>query len=349
MVDVVGKREAGAGTASDETRRGPAPRPSARRGSTMPLVRFLEKYVVIIALVLVVAVFSVTKTAVFPTGGNIKSILTTQAVLLVVALTLTVVLAAGDLDLSIGGMIGFTAVFVAELTSVRGMSWPAALLLSLVAAVAVGMANGALIVGVRVNPLIVTLAMGTLLDGLSSAVSNSSTIGPLPATLTNFFGSRFLGIGVPFWFAVVLLAAFWYVMHHLPVGRALYFTGEGRESARLIGVRVTRVRVIAFLVSAVGAWLAGVILVGQTGAAQAGVGDPYLLPAYASAFLGAATIRPGRFNPLGTIVGALLLAVGTDGLQLFGIATWVTQVFDGAILIVAVTAAALLGRIRVRS
>lgn len=310
--------------------------------------RFLERYVVILALIVIVVVFSIVKSQTFPTTGNIDSILTTQAVLLVVSLGLTVVLSAGDLDLSIGGMIGFSAVWIADLMSVHGMAWPLALALSLLVAIAVGSFNGFLIVGVRVNPLISTLAMGTLLDGLGSAVSNASTIGELPIGFTNFFSDRFLGIGLPFWFGLILLAVLAFVFYQLPVGRHLYFTGEGRESARLIGIRVTRVRVIALIVSAVGAWFAGVILLGQTGAAQAGVGDAYVLPAYAAAFLGAATITPGRFNPIGTLVGVLLLAVGTDGLQLFGLATWVTQVFDGGILIIAVSAAALLGRARAR-
>jgi len=310
--------------------------------------RLLERYVVILALIAIVVVFSIVKSATFPTTGNIDSILTTQAVLLVVSLSLTVVLSAGDLDLSIGGMIGFSAIWIADLMSVHGMAWPLALALSLLVAVTVGAVNGILIVGVRVNPLISTLAMGTLLDGLGSAVSNASTIGDLPVGFTNFFGDRWLGIGLPFWFALILLAVLAFVFYQLPIGRHLYFTGEGRESARLIGIRVTRVRAIALIVSAVGAWFAGVILLGQTGAAQAGVGDPYVLPAYAAAFLGAATILPGRFNPIGSLVGVLLLAVGTDGLQLFGLATWVTQVFDGGILIVAVAAAALLGRARAR-
>jgi ribose transport system permease protein len=310
--------------------------------------RLLERYVVVIALVAIIVVFSIVKSATFPTTGNIDSILTTQAVLLLVATSLTLVLSTGDLDLSIGGMIGFASVFAADLMSVHGFAWAPALLLSLVAAIAVGLVNALLIVSIRVNPLISTLAMGTLLDGIAAAISNSTTIGELPIGFTNFFGDSWLGIGRPFWFALILLVVLIFVMHQLPTGRHVWFTGEDRNAARLIGIRVTRIRVVALVISALGAWFAGILLLGQTGAAQAGVGDPFLLPAYASVFLGAATIRPGRFNPIGTLVGVLLLAVGTDGLQLFGLATWVTQVFDGGILIVAVSAAALLGRARAR-
>lgn len=322
------------------------PTQRSRRGSSL-ISTLLERYVVVVALIAVIVFFTLARPTTFPTAGNIKSVLTTESVLLIVALALTVVLATGDLDLSIGGMIGFTAVCIAQLTS-SGVSWPVALLVSLVIAIAVGLFNALMIVRIRVNPLIMTLAMGTLLDGAASAISNAQTLGLQPSLLTVVLGSSFAGIGFPFWLSIVLLVVLAYLMHLTPVGRSLYFTGEGMEAARLIGIRVKRVRTIGLLVSALGAWVGGVVLVGQTGAAQAGIGDPYLLPAYASVFLGAATIFPGRFNPLGTFVGALLLAIGTNGLQLFGFDTWVTQVFSGGILVAAVGAAALFGAARTR-
>jgi ribose transport system permease protein len=310
--------------------------------------RFFEKYVVIFALIAVVIVFSITRSATFPTASNIESLLTTQSVLLIVSLTLTVLLASGELDLSIGGGIGFSSVFAADLMVNHAVAWPLALLFALLAALLIGAINSFFVVKVRMNPFITTLAMGTVLDGAASAVSSSATIGNLPTGFTDIFQKQFLNIGLPFWFGIVVLILMVFVMHQMPVGRRLWFTGEGRESARLMGIRVNRIRVAAFFISAIGAWAAGIILVGQTGAAQAGNGDAYTLPAYAAAFLGAATIRPGRFNPMGTFIGVLLTAVGNDGLQLFGLATWVTQVFDGGILIVAVAAAVLLGRARAR-
>lgn len=302
---------------------------------------FVERYVIVAALVVVIAVFSILKPDSFFTVDNLQTILTTQAALIVMALCLSLVLAAGDLDLSVAGVVGISSVLAAWFSAVLGLATWLSLLLSFLFAVVVGLTNAVLIVRIRVNALIITLAMGTLLDGISSAVTHSTTIGNIPSDLITIFSARFLGIGLPFWYTVGVGLILWYVMHHMPSGRYVYFTGEGREAARLVGIRVTRIRIVAFAVSAVGAWLAGVIILGQTGAAQAGVGGPYLLPVYASAFLGAATIRPGRFNPIGTFVGALLLAVGSTGLQLFGLNTWVTQVFSGSILIIAVSVAAL--------
>lgn len=301
----------------------------------------LVPYAVPATLVILAITFSALKPQTFFTLANAQTILTTQSVLLVVALSLTVVLAAGDLDLSIGGMIGFTGVLVAWLTTIQGISIGFGLLLSLVAALLVGVINAVLIVKLSVNSLITTLAMGTLLDGLSTAFSNSETLGGIPSPVRTFANTRFLGIGTPFWYAVVLLVLLWFVLGHTPRGRFVYFTGEGREAARLAGIRVDRIRIGAIIVSALGAWLAGLILLGQTGSAQAGVGDSYLLPAYAAVFLGAATIKLGRFNPFGSVIAVLVLAVGSTGLQLFGLANWVTDVFDAGVLIVAVAFAAL--------
>lgn len=315
---------------------------------TLKVGELAERGVVPLVFVGLIILFSVLKPEAFFTVANLQSVLTTQAVLLVVALSLTVVLAAGDLDLSIAGVISITSILLAKLIG-DGMAEPVALLVSLGVALLVGLVNAALIVRVNVNPLIMTLAMGTLLTGCASAISNSATLALPSGHITTFLNLRFLGIGTPFWLSVGLLVVLLYVLQWMPAGRAIYFTGEGRDAARLIGVRVTKIRVLALVASAVGAWCGGVILVGQTGAAQAGLGDPYLLPAYASAFLGAASIIPGRFNPIGTYVGALLLAVGTTGLQIMGLQTWVTQVFTGAILIAAVTAAAVLAAMRRRA
>ncbi len=301
----------------------------------------LVPYAVPATLVLLAGTFSVLKPQTFFTLGNAETILTTQSVLLVVALSLTVVLAAGDLDLSIGGMIGFTGVLVAWLTTINGIPIAFGLLLSLAAALLVGAINAVLIVKLSVNSLITTLAMGTLLDGLSTAFSNSETLGNIPSPVSTFANTRFLGVGIPFWYAIALLVLLWFVLGHTPGGRYVYFTGEGREAARLAGIQVDRIRMAAIVVSALGAWLAGLILLGQTGSAQAGVGDSFLLPAYAAVFLGAATIKLGRFNPLGSVVAVLVLAVGSTGLQLFGLANWVTEVFDAGVLIVAVAFAAM--------
>lgn len=300
---------------------------------------FLERYVVAITLVALIVIFSVLKTSTFATLDELKSILTTQAALLILAVGLTVSLGAGEFDLSIAGVISLSAIMVAKVGASHGTAL--ALIIPLAVALISGSVVSLLIVRFRANSFIVTLATGTLLTGVGEGVSGSVTLGNVPHGVTSMMTGQFLGVGLPFWYAVVIIAGLWFFLEHTPTGRYVYFTGEGRRAASLAGIRVDRIRVLALLITAVGAWAAGAVLVGQTSAANSTFGEPYLLQAFAAAFLGAATIKTGRFNIIGTVIAVFLLAVGSTGLQLFGLATWVTDVFDGAILIIAITFASI--------
>jgi ribose transport system permease protein len=186
--------------------------------------------------------------------------------------------------------------------------------------------------------------MGSVVGGVALAIFGAETIGGLPQDLTTVVRAEVLGIGIAAIFAIALGAILWYFLEHTPGGRHLFFTGEGREPARLAGVRVNRIRFGALVSSALFAWLAAMVLAGQTGAAQATYGQPFLLPAFAAGFLGATTIKPGRYNAWGTVVAVYLLAVGTTGLQLLGAANWVEDVFNGAALVLAVTLSRIVSR-----
>ncbi len=323
-------------------RSGTAPPASSRLS---PLLKDIAKrYMVVFALLALIIAFSVLKPATFFTSGNLATILTTQAALLVVAVTLAIALAAGEFDLSIAGTIGFCGILVAHLSANLRIPLSVSVLVVLVIGILIGLTNSLFVVYFRVSSFIVTLALGTLLTGAALGISGSSTISNLPEGFAILMQHRFLGVGLPFWYAAVIVALCWFLLEQTPFGRYLFFTGEGREAAALAGVRVNKVRVISLVVSAVGAAFAGIVLVGQTGAADASFGDSYLLEAFAAAFLGAATIKAGRFNILGAVVAVFLLSVGTTGLQLFGLANWVTNVFEGAVLIAAVTFAGLFDR-----
>ncbi len=303
-----------------------------------------SRYAVVLVLIAMVIGFSLAAPDTFFTTGNFKTIAQTQVVLVVLALGLTVALAAGEFDLSIGAMIGFSGALVASLTSQAHWSVGAALLVSFLVALSVGAINGFLVVVFRVSSFITTLGMGTLILGVALAVTGSTVIGNIPASLTNPVRTQAIGLELPVFFALGLTILLWYFFEHTPLGRYVFFTGEGPEAARLAGVRVDRIRFGALVVSALFAWLGGIIFLGQTGAADANFGGPFLLPAFAAAFLGATTIKSGRFNAWGTVVAVFLLATGSTGLQLLGAADWVDYVFYGGALILAVTLAQLASR-----
>ena len=303
----------------------------------------LYRYAVVVALAVLILFFSVIEPATFPTLGNLRTIVNSQGVLLVMALGLTAPLIAGDFDLSIGATLGFCGTLVAALVGTLGWDGTPAMLLTLGAAVLIGLVNGWMVVSIGINAFIATLASSTVLAGLTLYVTNGTILTTIPVALENFAQTRIpgLGIGVPAIVGFILTALLWYAYEHTPVGRQLFFVGEGREVARLVGLPVRRLRVGAFVTSAVFSGLAGMLLAGELGGLAPSVGPTFLLPAYAAAFLGATTIKPGRFNAVGTLVALYLLVVGVTGLELLGVASWVEQVFNGVALAVAVAFARL--------
>ncbi|MHB8398053.1 MAG: ABC transporter permease [Candidatus Limnocylindrales bacterium] len=300
-------------------------------------------YAVLIALVFLIAVFSLVAPTTFPTIGNVRAIVNSQGVLLILALGLTMPVISGDFDLSVGFNMGLAGTLVAALSGAWG--WPDALAIvaTLGVAALVGLANGWLIVYVGIDAFIATLASGTVLGGLTLFVSNGSILTTVPASLETFAQAKVptLGIATPALAGFALALVLWYVYDHTPLGRWLYFVGEGREAARLTGLRVKPIRLAAFIGSGLVSGLAGLLLTGELGGMSPAVGPTFLLPAYAACFLGATTIKPGRVNAIGTVVGLYLLVVGVTGLELLGVESWVEQVFNGIALIVAVAFARL--------
>jgi ribose transport system permease protein len=202
----------------------------------------------------------------------------------------------------------------------------------------VGLIHSLFIVYFRVPSLVVTLGSTSLMSGIVQWMTNSTTIGGIDDNLVNaVVGYRLFGIPYAFYYALVAALAMWYVFDYTPLGRRLLFVGRGREVARLNGIAVNRVRVGALVTSSVLASAAGILYAGILGSADPFSGLNYLLPAFAAAFLGATTIQPGRFNPWGTIVAVYFLGTGITGLSMLGIPLWVTSVFNGGALILAVT------------
>ena len=146
-----------------------------------------------------------------------------------------------------------------------------------------------------------------------------------------------LGIPYAFYYASAAAVVMWYVFDYTPLGRGLLFVGRGREVARLNGIAVDRVRLGALDHVRRSVAAAGILYAGVLGSADPYSGLNFLLPAFAAAFLGATTILPGRFNPWGVIVAVYFLATGITGLTMLGIPLWVTNVFNGGALILAVT------------
>jgi ribose transport system permease protein len=310
----------------------------------------LNNYAAVGVLLLFIIGFSIARPHQFPTLGNFKTIVFTESVLALLSLGVVAPLVVGEFDLSVGSALSFGAVVSAELIS-GGTSVPVTILLVLLMGLAIGLINAALIVRLEVSSFIATLGTGILLDGLTLWVSGGQTIyNGIGPSFTQLGRNTIFGVlPLPGLYVIVAAGIIWYVLENTPLGREMYVTGYGRNAARLAGIRVERRIVLAFVMSGVVAALSGLIQAANLGSASPGIGAAFLLPAFAAAFLGSTTIKAGRFNVGGTLVAAVLLAVGITGLELMGAQPYVQQFFYGGALIVSVAfAQAGVRRLRAR-
>lgn len=298
----------------------------------------IERFALLGVWALTIVGFGIGQPESFLTWGNFAVMFASQAPLALLALALIVPLTAGDYDLSVGATVTLSSMLIGVLNAQQGMPIGWVIALALAAGAFVGAVNAFFIVYFRIPSLVVTLGTASLVSGIVMWLSNSSTISGISDWLVQaVIGGQLFGIAYAFYYALAAVIVLWYVLEYTPAGRRLLFVGRGREVARLNGIDVGRTRTGALIVSSLLASLAGIVYAGVLGSADPFSGTNFLLPAFAAAFLGATTLLPGRFNPWGTFLAVYFLATGINGLSMLGIPIWVTNVFNGAALILAVT------------
>ena len=306
----------------------------------------LERYALLLALGSVLITFALLPATSdkFLTTANLKFVLNNQAVPVLVALAVMLPLIVDEFDLSVGALAGLSSVVAAASMTRFGLGWGPAMLLAVAVAAAVGLFNGLLVARAGISSLVATLGVSSIIIGLLTwYTGGESVLGTYP--------SAFLELGSWPWPLVLLAVAtavLWYVLEQTPFGRRTYAVGSNREAARLVGIDVTAKVTVAFVLSGTLAGIAGVVAVARNSGANPTVGPGLLLPALAAAYLGATAFRR-VFNPLGTMVGVLLVAFTVSGFTLAGIEPWVKDVINGTMLLVAIAAVAALRRRNTRT
>ena len=280
----------------------------------------------------------------FVSAANAFSILIDAAPLVLLALCELVVMLVAGIDLAVGAIAGFTGAIAATLM-LQGMAWPLATLLALLAATLAGALQGVVINYLRVTDFISTLAGLSIFSSLTLIITDGEPMN-INANGFNALGEgHLLGVPTQIWIAafIVVLVALWLGL--TASGMHLYAIGGNRTAAYRAGIRVRRLRSLAYAFSGLSAGIAGVILAAQLATADPNAGRGQELPAIAAVVIGGVSLFGGRGSVWGAVLGALILSTILDGLVLLNISPFYTELVEGIVILLAV----MMGHLRKRS
>jgi len=310
--------------------------PSPPRSRWESLAR-IKKELTILAVMIALAIITALLNPVFLNAENLRNTIRHVSLISLFALGEAVVIIAGGIDLSVGSMICLSAVTTSYLTMYGGFGIVGAASVGLGLTLLAGLGQGLVITWLGVQPFVATLGSMLLLRGFAEVLTGGTDIG--------FHGEyprfRFLGEGVglgmpmPFWFALVAIAVTAFVMHRTLFGRYCYAIGSNAEAARLSGVPVRRVRLVTFVASAGLSGVAGLLYVAYLPSATPSLGSAYELHAVAAAVLGGCSLLGGRGSVFGVLIGAGIMQITFNAVNLIGKSLW-QNVVAGLVILVAV-------------
>jgi ribose transport system permease protein len=299
--------------------------------------RLVPVYGLVILTVLLAVFFSLLLPETFPTMINLRSIIGDKAIIAILSLAVMIPMVTGKIDLTVGYGIVLWHILAISLQTRFGLPWPLAVLVVLMLGGFVGFLNGVLVEIAQIDSFIATLGTGTILYAIAMWHSQGhQVVGIAPDGFYAIAGLFVLDLPITGYYVLALTLALWIVLEYLPIGRYFYAIGANPKAAALNGIPVRRFTIAAFVSSGLLTAFAGVLLASRLRIGQASVGLEYLLPALVGAFLGSTTIKPGRVNVWGTIVGVAILAIGISGIQQFGASFFVEPLFNGVTLLVAI-------------
>ncbi len=310
------------------------------------MLEFFKRYGTLIGFALIILFFWINLPDTFMTMRNWLNVSQQVSMLAVVAFSMTIVMVMGDFDLSVGSMATLSAIVAAVLFSM-GYSVPVGIAAGLMVGAAGGLFNGFLVSYIGILPFVTTLGTLTMFSGIAFFVSDGKTIfgRDIPKGFSGFARSgvdlEIIGISnvtVP---AMTLMAIFmlflvWFILEQTAFGRRLYAIGGNYEAARLAGIKVRSIRMIAFSLTGFGAAIGGLMLASRVASANPTQGAGLMLDAFATVFLGMTMSSQGEPRVLATFVGVLFLGVLDNGLTQMSVDSYVREILVGAIIISAV-------------
>jgi ribose transport system permease protein len=296
----------------------------------------LQKFGPLLALI-VVCIGLAFMSPNFLTVSNSFDVMRQVSINALIAFGMTLSILLGGIDLSVGSILAVSSVLAAMMLR-GGYGAGAAVGIAMLAGAGMGTLNGVVIAKGNVAPFIATLGMMTLLRGVGLVLSHGSPISGFPSGFFAMLGGGYVArlIPVPVVLMLAMFAVFWFVLTRTVFGRHVYATGGNSEAAKLSGVNTNRVQILVYTISGAMAALAGVILTSRLDSAQPTAGAGYELDAITAVVLGGTSLAGGRGWIFGTLVGALLIGVLNNGLNLMGVSAFYQQVVKGSVILLAV-------------
>ena len=324
-------------------------RVTARRDFRQMVLNWFRE-LTLVPVIVVLMIAGAVVNPIFFSPSNLINVAEGGAALGMVVVAESLILLTGKFDISLQGTFGLAPLLGAWLIAPRaseglGTQWSPwiGLLVVLLVGLAVGTFNGFLVIKANFNAFIFTLAMSILLTGLQLGWLGGQTVYNLPEAFIYLGAESWFGVPVAVWVTVATFAvAAWFLRYHR-VGRAMYAIGGNLEAARAAGIRVDRIRIAVFMVASVLAALGGLMQAGRVTAVTAGQGSNLIFGVFAAAVIGGISLEGGRGRMVGALTGVILLSLVTNILTLSNISsTWIDAV-DGAIILIALGLAKVIG------
>ena len=292
----------------------------------------IREYGMVVALLLICGIFSITS-PVFLTQPNIANILNQVAINAVLAVGATFVILSGGIDLGLGSYVAITGVLTAMSVQNEAFPLPVGLAVGLCSGTIIGLVNGVVITKGKIAPFVVTLGMMTITRGAALVISNGRPVSNLSDSFNDLSVNSLFGVQYPIIIVLVVIAAAAIILNKTIFGRRVYAVGGNDEATRAAGISVDRVKIYVYALAGGLAGLAGILQASRITTGQPNIGVGYELDAIAAVVIGGTSLSGGFGKLSGTIVGALIIGVINNGLDLLNVSSYYQQIVKGSIII----------------
>lgn len=300
-------------------------------------MKYISELTTVIALIILMAIITIINSN-FLTANNLLNLLLQVTSNALIAFGMTFVILTGGIDLSVGSILALSSALTTGLLG-SGMPVTLAILISLILGCILGMMNGLLISYGKLAPFIVTLATMTIFRGATLVYTNGN---PITKGLSDTFLFQFLGqgyiVGIPFPVIIMFIVfiVLYVLLHKTAFGKSVYAIGGNEKAAYISGVKLNKVKIIIYSISGIMASISGLIITSRLSSAQPTAGVSYEMDAIAAVVLGGTSLSGGKGRILGTLIGALIIGVLNNGLNIIGVSAFWQQVVKGVVILIAV-------------